>query len=337
MSRAQLTSTDQQNSGGPVSPFVAGKNKIINGDFGIWQRGTSFTITSGGGTYTADRWRADQDGSGYTKIISQQAFTAGNPITGYEPTYFTRINQSVAGSGQTFNIIGQFVEDVRVFAGQTVTFSFWAKAASATTIGWGYGQEFGTGGSSAYFDDEPYNISLTTSWQRFSFTRTVQSVSGKTIGAGSHLDMYIRLPLSATYTVDTWGWQMEAGSAVTPFTTASGTVQGELALCQRYLPVTSSGDDIFGYSYSTTATYANFKFPVQARVAPTGITTTAASNYYVYNGSLSGAAATAVSFNNAGLTNGSIVVNTTAGSPTLTVGQGAKVASVLILWTGCEL
>jgi len=273
MSRAQLTSTDQQNSGGPVSPFVAGKNKIINGDFGIWQRGTSFTITSGGGTYTADRWRADQDGSGYTKIISQQAFTAGNPITGYEPTYFTRINQSVAGSGQTFNIIGQFVEDVRVFAGQTVTFSFWAKAASATTIGWGYGQEFGTGGSSAYFDDEPYNISLTTSWQRFSFTRTVQSVSGKTIGAGSHLNMYIRLPLSATYTVDTWGWQMEAGSAVTPFTTASGTVQGELAACKRYTKSISSANPLwmvliylsgYGNSYSQTV-----YFDVPMRTTPT--------------------------------------------------------------------
>ena len=277
MSRAQLTSTDQQNSGGPVSPFVAGKNKIINGDFGIWQRGTSFTITSGGGTYTADRWRADQDGSGYTKIISQQAFTAGNPITGYEPTYFTRINQSVAGSGQTFNIIGQFVEDVRVFAGQTVTFSFWAKAASATTIGWGYGQEFGTGGSSAYFDDEPYNISLTTSWQRFSFTRTVQSVSGKTIGAGSHLDMYIRLPLSATYTVDTWGWQMEAGSAVTPFTTASGTVQGELALCQRYYWRNSNTSayttlSVFTPASTTTNFYNSIVYlPVPMRVAPTSI------------------------------------------------------------------
>ena len=43
MSRAQLTSTVEQNTGGAVSPYVAGKNKIINGDFGIWQRGTSFS------------------------------------------------------------------------------------------------------------------------------------------------------------------------------------------------------------------------------------------------------------------------------------------------------
>ena len=56
MSRAQLTSTVEQNTGGAVSPYVAGKNKLINGDFGIWQRGTSASI-SGYNVYgTCDRF-----------------------------------------------------------------------------------------------------------------------------------------------------------------------------------------------------------------------------------------------------------------------------------------
>jgi len=334
MSRAQLTSTVEQNSAGAASPFLAGKNKIINGDFGVWQRGTTLNLTNNVEAFLADRFIDYALFSTGTTTVSQQAFTPGTaPVAGYESSYFHR---AALSSGATYYSISQKIEDVRIFANQTVTLSFWAKTSTATSATLYLRQDFGTGGSSAV--DITTTISTTTAWARYSFTTTLASLSGKTIGTGSSLRFIGVFNTSvASMNIDIWGMQLEAGSVATPFTTASGTVQGELALCQRYLPVTSSGDDIFGYSYSTTATYANFKFPVQARVAPTGITTTAASNYYVYNGSLSGAAATGVSFNNAGLTNGSIVVNTTAGSPTLTVGQGAKVASVLILWTGCEL
>ena len=132
MTRAQLTSTVEQNSGGAVAPYVAGKNKIINGDFGIWARGTSFTSVPSTKTFTADRLYTQRDGTGATVDVSQQTFTPGTaPVSGYEGTYFLRFNQSVAGSGSTYNSLIQKIEDVRIFAGQTVTFSFWAKASSS--------------------------------------------------------------------------------------------------------------------------------------------------------------------------------------------------------------
>ena len=60
MTRAYNTATTQQNSGGAVSPFIAGKNKIINGDFRINQR--AFTSTTTDGTFGFDRWFAPMSG-----------------------------------------------------------------------------------------------------------------------------------------------------------------------------------------------------------------------------------------------------------------------------------
>jgi hypothetical protein len=115
--------------------FAAGKNKFINGDFSVWQRGTSFT-NPGDNTYNCDRYRANGNGSGVTKIISRQTFTPGTaPVAGYEGQFFYRFAQTVAGTGATYNNgIQQPIEDVRTFAGQTVTWSFWAKADATRTV-----------------------------------------------------------------------------------------------------------------------------------------------------------------------------------------------------------
>jgi hypothetical protein len=294
MSRAQLTSTDQQNSGGPVSPFVAGKNKIINGDFGVWQRGTSFTPTSG--SFTADRWRNYFDGSGSTRTYSQQTFTPGSaPVAGYEGTYFLRLNQSVAGSGGTYNELDHAIESVRTFAGQTVTLSFWAKAESSTTTGSINLRQAFVSASPNVDNIITSSVSLTTNWQRFSFTMTLPSVAGKTISsnASDYLQVIWSLPLNATFTIDTWGWQLEAGSVATPFTTASGTLQGELALCQRYFQVLLNGSnnayENFGIStfWASNRLLFNVRLPVTMRTSPT-LTISAASDFVIENGPTGG-------------------------------------------------
>jgi hypothetical protein len=210
--------------------YAAGKNAIINGAFNVWQRGTTFSAQG----YLADRFRTQFNGSGATRTMDQQTFTPGTaPVSGYEGTYFFRYNQSVAGTGGSYNTFEQYIEDVRTFANQTATFSFWAKASSSVTITAQLSQNFGSGGS-ATVDVTAQNAALTTSWQRFTLTFSVPSVSGKTIGTGSALRAILNLPLNSTFTIDTWGWQLEAGSVATAFQTATGTLQGELAACQRY-------------------------------------------------------------------------------------------------------
>ena len=276
MSRAQLTSTVEQNSAGAASPFVAGKNKIINGDFGVWQRGTSFTPASTVTTYSADRFGSTRDGSGATVTVSQQAFTPGTaPVTGYEAQYFWRYAQTVAGTGGTYtNILETHLEDVKLLSGQTATFSFWAKADASRTATIYWNQIFGTGGSSTVYTNAG-SVNLTTTWARYSVTFAVPSMSGKTIGTSSWAGPSIQLGANTVQTIDVWGVQLEAGSVATPFTTASGTVQGELSLCQRYYwRATSVGSSSayqhfgMGQAYSSSAAKVPIFLPVSMRTAP---------------------------------------------------------------------
>lgn len=227
-----LTATNMNDVGGAINllqsaQFAAGKNAIINGDFGIWQRGTSFTLSTGGAVYTADRFKNSVAFSAGTCTVSRQTFTAGTaPVAGYEASYFNRTTLPASGS-ITYYETTQFVEDVRTFAGQTVTFSFWAKASSSLNATILISQNFGSGGS-ASVDNYAGSASITTSWQRFTITTSLASISGKTIGTSSFVGLYLYATsgLSTSMTIDTWGWQLEAASTASNFQTATGTKQG---------------------------------------------------------------------------------------------------------------
>ena len=250
--------------------FTAGKNKILNGDYSTWQRGTSFSL-SAGFTYNADRWGASSDA---TVTTSRQAFTAGTaPVSGYEAQYFIRYAKSAGG---TYVSPAQRIEDVRTYANQTVTFSFWAKASTAITLSPYYVQNFGSGGSADVGAAIGAGQAITTSWARYTFTFTVPSVSGKTIGTSSYLEIYSGRYLgSSAVDIDIWGVQLEAGSVATAFQTATGTIQGELAACQRYYVRFTGGDTYSnigtGIANSTTAAIIQIKPPVTMRVIPTSI------------------------------------------------------------------
>jgi hypothetical protein len=273
MSRARDVADVQDNLGGAIPPFTAGKNKIINGDFGVWQRGTSFTYTANT-LYTADRFTVASGGGG-TVTVSQQTFTPGTaPVAGYEGSFYLRANYTA--SGTSVSDTGQYIEDVRTFAGQTITVSVWAKVSTGThTITPQAVQRFGTGGSSAGATNGA-NWTLTTDWQRFSSSIAVPSVSGKTIGAGSSLQIRFESGTSGVKAFDFWGFQAEAGSIATPFQTATGTIQGELAACQRYYFRATADTSAFahfslGFASSTTSAQQDLKLPVTMRTEPTSV------------------------------------------------------------------
>jgi hypothetical protein len=270
----------------PYSTYAAaGKNKIINGDFSINQRG--FSSTSNTNAYSFDRWYTRTVGDG-TVTHSLQTFTPGAaPVTGYESTNFARI----VTSGQTSTVTNaamwrQYIEDVRTFAGQTVTISFWAKAASGTPFINAYLlQATGTGGSSGG-SAVGTKQAITTSWARYSFTINVPSLSGVTIGTSSSLLLSIVVSAGTNFltdffiqnnTFDIWGVQIEAGSNVTAFQTATGNPQAELAACQRYYyrinasSLSSVPHYGQGSAISTTSIYANVPLATTMRTIPAAI------------------------------------------------------------------
>ena len=242
------------------------RNAIINGGFDIWQRGTSATV---GGYSAADRWRYDNVGGTYT--ISKQTFTPGSaPVAGYEAEGYYRLNLTAASGYQA---IAQRIEDVRTFAGQAVTLSFWAKTGSANSVAVYLDQNFGSGGSTEVSTTLAAAQALTTGWVRYTFTVTVPSVSGKTIGSSSYLQVRISVGTATTY--DIWGVQLEAGSVATPFARNGSSLQGELAACQRYYVRFDNAFDLsvigLGLAATGTVAYITMNLPVQMRVNPTSI------------------------------------------------------------------
>jgi hypothetical protein len=255
------------------SPVSSYKNKIINGGFDIWQRGTSFSTNN---VYTADRW-VIVGASGQTVSVSQQSFTPGTaPVSGYEGTYFARLGWSGTPSGTYW--FTQRIEDVRTLAGQTVTLSFWAKASSTTSaLTPMFEQNFGSGGSSVV-STTGSAITLTTSWQRFTQTFSIPSISGKTIGTNSYIEVR---PFNGSTAVtgnsiDIWGVQVEKGSIATEF--EQRFIGDELKMCQRYFYNISAARfgtpfsietqiGIFTAQASTTA-YTNIFHPQIMRSQP---------------------------------------------------------------------
>jgi len=267
---AQLVS---EINGGPIAGL---RNAIINGNFDIWQRGTSFT----GSVYGADRWLHNRVGTTHT--ATRQPFTLGQTAVPNEPTYFCRtVVSTVAGAGNFANLV-QRIEDVRTFAGQQVTVSFWAKVDATKNIAVELVQEFGTGGSPSAEVNAigTTKVSIGTTFQKVTITTTVPSISGKTLGTNNDhsLTLVIWFDAGSTFNsrTDTLGQQsgtfeiaqvqVERGPVATPF--ERRPIGTELALCQRYYEVVNYWP--MGITFAANGdTRGYVSFAVQKRAAPT--------------------------------------------------------------------
>jgi len=263
---------------GPLAGF---RNAIINGNFDIWQRGTSQTAAGYG---SADRWQSARLGS--TCTMSRQAFTLGQTDVPGEPTYFCRMAVTSVADASNFSSLIQTIEGVRTFANQQVTVSFWAKADASKPIAVELLQFFGDGGAPSSFVGAigSTKTTLTTGWQRITVTATVPSISGKTLGSDGRDSFRLNIFFDAgsdynartdslgqqSGTFDIAQVQVEPGPVATPF--ERRPIGTELALCQRYYFANPSGPTALQFSGDVTAGndyQAVAAFPTTMRIAPT--------------------------------------------------------------------
>jgi len=276
----------------PASQEVqaVGKNLIINGNFDVWQRGVTIDPVSSS-LYGVDRWA-----NFYSSINAQQTFALGQTDVDGIVKYSSRWTAKTTSGTAPFTRI----EDVTRLGGKLITVSFYAKASTQVTVDLRFAQRFGSGGSATAFDTITDALAITTSWQKFTYTRTLASISGKTVGSGNNTEFAI---LATDLTTNDWielsQVQLELGEQATPFEHRS--YGEELLLCKRYLHVYGGGVDeypVTGVWSGGSSDGAIFPFTfAEMRAAPT-VTSSAASTFKAVREAVGWSTGNSVSFLN---------------------------------------
>lgn len=237
--------------------FGMSRQALINGNFDVWQRGTSFLNAA---NYTADRFTVANSIDTNVKVLQSTS------VPNSKSQYSARIEGygAVGGAG-AFSDFSQYVEDYKYLAGQKVTISGWVKcdagASAAPHI------------LDGVTDSAAPTITATT-WTYFKYTVTVNA-------APTSLRFYLRFFRSGVAVgvgVNFAQLMLNVGDQALPFQPKS--FAEELSMCQRYYEksysqsvfpgaITSSGSEI--RQATTTFLFSNqvINFKVKKRIAPT--------------------------------------------------------------------
>ena len=279
-----------------LSPYQGFRNKIINGSFEFWQRGTARTFMQAG-QYLADRWtiRLYQNGSHQRTTVT--------PVTGMQTRYALRVGSvttAEAGGGARMwaNTMLESADSIPL-RDKTMTLSFWVRFSSATCSSstatafgnWSGSVDWCTSTTDAAMSSTASNGgsgvtltngSLPTTWTKYTTTVTLPS-NINNVGV-----QFGFAGLGNTASADTVWYevtqvQLEEGSVATPF--EQRPLQTELALCQRYYYKTfpNIAAKSFGVATISTSTRAHVSgfFPVTMRVIPTALEQSGTANQFM--------------------------------------------------------
>ena len=261
-----------------------GKNAIINGGFDFWQRGTSFVPSTVGATsYNADRWSMYRNATGSTITRQLTSDTTNCPNI----QYCSRVSRDSGNTSTAVIIQSAPVEIAQALPfvnGKTVTMSYYARKGanySPTSSLLNVVVLAGTGtndtnpnffGYTGQYAPLNTTVTLTTTWQRFTHTFTFAAADTQFM---PYFQMNPTGTAGAADYFEVTGLQVERGSYATTFSRAGGTIQGELAACQRYYWRTVANNTVALYApavaQSTTVGNGMFTMPVTMRTNPTSI------------------------------------------------------------------
>ena len=273
---------------------LTGANALINGQFAVAQRGTSFTSGSNDDTdYTLDRWKLFSDGNDVVDVTQETT------------TVPTNRQYAIALDVETANKkfgIAQIIEQKNCvnLIGETVTLSFQAKVSSTTNLdnvkaaiiawdgtadtvtadmisAWGAEGTDPTLATNFTYENTPANLNLTTSYATYSVTASVDTASAKNIIVFIWSDVTTTSAGEFLYLSDV---KLEAGETATPFEHEDyGTT---LRKCQRYYELLGHSVDLGVTAFSlmslpfnggTNNQWTDIPFMVEKRAAPTSIVT----------------------------------------------------------------
>ena len=270
----------------PTVSNMAGRNRIINGNFEIWQRGNTSRTFAVSGNYSSDRWCR----SGYQDAAHERV-AISSPVAGMTSRYALRsstVTTAEAAGGSRMDV-SQKIESVNCYdlAGQYVTFSFWIRFSSATisssTTAFGNFQSriqyntsttdlgvFGDLGDGTICSTSFANGSLPTTWTKV-FKTALVPAGTKNLSVRFQSDNLGNTASAGSEWFEIAEVQIEAGSVATPFENVD---YGEmLRRCQRYYyRIDSIGGNkraIIGIAYSSTELECLWTFQQTMRSSPT--------------------------------------------------------------------
>jgi hypothetical protein len=229
---------------------LSNRNRIINGGFDVWQRGTSFTPSSV--IFGADRFAAYKSGASAGDYARSTDVPAGQGFTysGYFNGTDIRHSIELPAAGKR----GVFVD------GSQWTLSFWVKAAASGTATANLGWANGVSASSLTYWGADQSYSYSTSWEKKTITFTV---GGSITGSHAAVLLYMS-SVSGLYLT---GVMLEIGDTATPFEHPR-SYGDELLRCQRYYCHFSPSTNMPFFQYQANFRAVMMNFPVTMRASP---------------------------------------------------------------------